>query len=117
MPQLNINSSKFADLVACYILDKILNPSDISPTNKRFTALINEIKAKGIRTPLLTYFLKLNATQRFDYRRIRPALTDETKDPSTLVIKTKTKIKKPKKTTDQAIKDIVSLVKNLKLKG
>ncbi len=71
MPRLSIDTSEFADYVACFLLDKMNNMSEVVPYNEDFNDFCEILKHKGTRATLITYYMHMDPQTRVRYRLIR----------------------------------------------
>lgn len=71
MAKVNVTADEFADIVVAFLLDKLLNPEDIIPTNKEFDKYMEKMKLKGMKSVSLTYYLDLDTNLRVAYKRIK----------------------------------------------
>ena len=76
MPRLSTETTEFADLVCCFLLDKLNNP-EILPGNENFDDFCELMKHKGMRAILLTYYMHMNPNTRVRYRLIREVFRPE----------------------------------------
>lgn len=74
MAKLNLTPSEFADLVAAFILDKMVNPDEIIIENEDFTKLINRISSQGAKPLFTKYYLDMKADERLSYKRLKTTL-------------------------------------------
>lgn len=74
MPRLNVKTTEFADIVCCFLLDKMNNSDTVLPLNagnENFEDFIEVMKHKGLRSVLLTYYMHMDPQTRVRYRLIR----------------------------------------------
>ena len=74
MGKINISPSQFEDVIVAFLLDKMIHPEEIAPSNIEFTKLIDDMKGKGMKSKLLQYYLKMDSNLRLYYKRIKPSL-------------------------------------------
>jgi len=71
MPRLDVDADKFADYVACFLLDKLSNMNDVIPGNEDFNDLCIILNNRGLRSVLLTYYMHMKPQHRVEYRLIK----------------------------------------------
>lgn len=71
MPRLSVETDEFADLVCCFLLDKLNYMETVDPYNDNFNDFCEIMKHKGMRAVLLTYYMHINPQTRVRYRLIR----------------------------------------------
>lgn len=87
MPTLHLKSSEFADIVACFLLDKLTNPADVIPIeiNENFDDLSVIMQNKGMRAVLLKYYMTMNPQMRIQYKMIKDVFTTTDKASSAYI--------------------------------
>jgi hypothetical protein len=84
--KINVDAKEFADIVACFLLDKLLYPDKVIFDNEDFNELAEIMKGKGMRSFLLNYYLGLSALTRTKYKYIKKSLTYDTDEISIIYI-------------------------------
>jgi hypothetical protein len=74
MAKLNLTPSEFADFVAAFIFDKMVNPDEIIIENEDFTKLINRISSLGSKPHFMKYYLDMTADERLNYKRFKSTI-------------------------------------------
>lgn len=90
MAQISVTDSEFENIIMCHILDAIIN-DDIGVGNSEFRDFIDTIKNRGMKPILLQKVISMDQGNRFDYKRIRGALSGSQKT-STVIVNYKEKI-------------------------
>ena len=115
MPTLHLTSGTFADLVACFLLDKLTNPDEVVniAINEDFDDLSVILQHKGIRSILLRYYMNVDPNFRAQYRMIRNVFTDNDQTPSVFLYVEKQHIPQKKvsvfKKLRKFLKNVVTL--------
>jgi hypothetical protein len=73
MSKINLQPKQFGDVVASFLLDKMLHPEEIVPYDEDFNKLVKDMERKGMKTILLQYYLKTDPNVRLYYKRIKPS--------------------------------------------
>jgi len=71
MSKINVTPGEYADIVVCFLLDKMLHPDEVIPLNKDFNKYMKKMSGKGMKPVSLNYYLNLNANIRVFYKRIK----------------------------------------------
>ena len=73
MPKLVLKSSEFADIIVAFLLDKLMNPSDVvgPEMNEDFNVLTEVMNRKGMRPALMKYYIGMGSGKRLQYKRIK----------------------------------------------
>ena len=71
--KLTVTGKEFADVIACFLKDKLVNPDIILEEDiaEEFNALSEIMLRKGMKTMLVRYYLNMNPTLRVKYKKIR----------------------------------------------
>jgi len=105
MAKVKITPSEWGDFVIIFLLDAMVHPQ-ILDENPEFREMIDEFKAKGLKSNLLSYYLSLPGDIRIKYKRLKPTMIagkgeDQAdimiKRPATTVLKKAMKKEKGKK--------------------
>ena len=71
MSKLNVTTDEFANIVVAFLLDKLLHPTEIIPTNEEFDILSGKMYGKGLRALFMQFYLSLPASTRVKYKRLK----------------------------------------------
>lgn len=73
MAKVKITPSEWGDFVMIFLLDAMVHPQ-ILDENPEFREMIDEFKAKGLKSNLLSYYLSLPGDIRIKYKRLKPTM-------------------------------------------
>lgn len=78
MATLNLTGSEFADVVVCFILDKLQHPTDVVEfdLNPKFNALAEVLGRRGMKAAFLQVYMSMDPQTRVKYRLIRDVFRD-----------------------------------------
>jgi hypothetical protein len=111
MAKLNLTPSEFADFVASFILDKMINPDEIIIENEDFTKLIEKTSKLGAKPLFMKYYLDMTADQRLYYKRFKSTIEPGATSKSVIDVKPEeTKVKSGSGLTNFAKKAIKMLL-------
>ena len=87
MAKLTLKSSEYADLTVGFLLDKLMNPSEVvGPAyNEDFNVLMEIIGRKGMRPHLMKYYMNMGSGKRIQYKRIKNVFRVDKKAPTVLI--------------------------------
>lgn len=76
--KLTLNATEFADLVACFLYSQVTNPDESVPValSKEWAEFVQVMNRKGMRSPLLQYYLGTNPQIRVRWNMIRKTFMD-----------------------------------------
>lgn len=74
--KINITPEEFADLVVVFLFDKIVRNDEVIPEYEAFNEIVENLEKKGAKSPLMQYYLSLDAEERRNYKRINGAFTN-----------------------------------------
>ena len=106
MSSIHIDSDDWPDIVVSYLLDKMMNPDEVSPDNKEFNKIINKMKNSGMKPSLLHMYLNSESVIRGKYKIISSVFNDEHQTTSRITI-----------SNNQSIKDIDDKNKKVSIKN
>lgn len=81
--QIEIKSSDFPYIIACYLLECIQNKDSLSIENVEYKELLDKMYFLGLRSNLLWMYMNMDGNFRVKYKMIRKALFNEA--PSALI--------------------------------
>jgi hypothetical protein len=110
MSKINVTANEFADIVVSFLLDKLLNPDEVIPSNEDFDKYMEKMKLKGMKSVSLTYYLNLNTNLRVAYKRIKSVFEDDKSGSSVIYIYPN---KKAKEETDKKASMVKRIMKKL----
>jgi len=113
--KLTLDSTQFADLIACFLYSQVTNPEESVPfaLSKDWNEFIEVLNRKGMRTPLLKYYLGVDPQIRIRWNMIKKTFMDVPgSNPSYIEIRNQKmpeKVKEPGllKTAGKLLKNIV----------
>lgn len=78
MPKITVTGSEYADITACFLMDKLTNPDEVIEydVNERFNALVEVLARRGMKAPLLQTWLDMDPQTRVKYRQIKQVFRD-----------------------------------------
>ena len=74
MAKVSISPEEFGDFVVSFLLDKTIHPDEVIPGNEHFNKFMKDMKGKGIKSPMIQYYLSMNPNMRLYYKRVKPTL-------------------------------------------
>ena len=110
MSKINVTANEFADIVVSFLLDKLLNPDEVIPSNEDFDKYMEKMKLKGMKSVSLTYYLGLDTNLRVAYKRIKSVFEDDKSGSSVIYIYPN---KKAKEETDKKASMVKRIMKKL----
>jgi len=110
--RLTVTSSEFADIVACFLFEKLLKPDKVLLNNDMFNNFMKKIGGKGAKSLLMEYYLNLPSETRLDYRRIKDVFRNGN-SMHEIRITPEDKKEKDKKEKGGLIRKAVKIVKKL----
>ena len=72
MAKVSISPEEFGDFVVSFLLDKTIHPEEVIPGNEQFNKFIKDMKGKGIKSPMIQYYLTMDPNMRLYYKRVKP---------------------------------------------
>jgi len=72
MAKISISPEEFGDFVVSFLLDKTMYPDEVIPENEQFNKFMKDMKGKGIKSPMIQYYLTMNPNIRLYYKRMKP---------------------------------------------
>jgi len=72
MAKVSISPEAFGDFVVSFLLDKTIHPDEVIPGNEQFNKFIKDMKGKGIKSPMIQYYLTMDSNMRLYYKRVKP---------------------------------------------
>jgi hypothetical protein len=77
--KLTTTSSEFSDLVACFLYEQVTHPEDSVPValNPQWAEFVEVLNRKGLRAPLLKYYLSTDPKIRIRWNMIKKTFTDD----------------------------------------
>ena len=109
MSKINVSTDEFANIVVAFLLDKLLHPSEIVPTNEEFDTLSGKMYGKGLRALFMQYYLGLHASMRVKYKRLKKVLSGEA-DAAQIHISKAKEVKKPEKEEKPGVKGAIKQI-------
>lgn len=97
MATINLSPTQFAEVAVGFLLDKMLHPDEVATGNEEFEEFNKSMKAKGMKSTLTNYYLKMDSGSRLNYKRIKDIFDGSTNDPQNIRILPEKKIKKKDK--------------------
>lgn len=76
--KINITPEEFPDIVAMFLLEKMLKPEDVIPSNEAFSTLVNALEGKGAKAPLMAYYWETPSSSRANFKRLSPVFEKKT---------------------------------------
>ena len=114
MAKLTLKASEFADLTASFLLDKLMNPSDVvgPEYNEDFNVLMEVMNRKGMRPMLMKYYMNMGSGKRMQYKRIRNVFGQKKKATAMVL-----EIRQDEKKRDAGIAGILLRIKDRVMKS
>lgn len=110
--RLTVTPSEFADIIACFLFDKLLKPDEVVSNNNMFNELMKKMSNKGAKSLLMSYYLNLSSETRLDYKRIKNVFKDGSNIHEIRIIPEEKKVK-DKKEKGGLIRKAIKIVKKL----
>ncbi|MFW6129962.1 MAG: hypothetical protein ACOC56_02185 [Atribacterota bacterium] len=85
MASIVVDSNTFPDIVASYLLDIMINDSEIE--NELFDEILEKLQRGGMKSYLMNYFLQMDGESRIKYKMIKQTLRNETNQKSVITIR------------------------------
>lgn len=83
--KINLTPNEFADFVAAFLFDKILN-DDVIPNNEEFNKFSEALEKKGVKPLLMRYYMSMDSDMRINYKRIKDSFTGKEMSMNTINI-------------------------------
>jgi hypothetical protein len=79
--RLTLTATEFVNLIACFLYDQVTHPDESVPSHidPEWADFIEVLNRKGMRTPLLQYYLQNDPQIRLRYNLIKDTFRDNTK--------------------------------------
>jgi hypothetical protein len=116
MASLKVEGKQFADVVLCFLHDKLSNPDEViePEVNEEFNAFMEILQRKGIRPLLLRYYVGLDPRTRSMYKRIKGVFRDDKSATSAFIrILQDERVPVKPKEKSRVLKKILRVVKKL----
>lgn len=79
--RLTLSATEFCNLIACFLYDQVSHPDESAPAqiDPEWSDFIEVLNRKGMRTPLLQYYLQSDPQIRLRYNLIKNTFRDNNK--------------------------------------
>jgi len=74
--RIEVDRTEFADIVIAFLYQKLVKGDKLIPENERFSAIIETLDKKGLRSHFMKYYLTLDGTTKIKFKRFIKPLKD-----------------------------------------
>jgi len=86
MGKIIVDPEEFFDIIMIFLFDIINNREEILLKNEDIVDILNIFERKGLKSPLMQYYLNLTSEQRVKYKRIRDSFYTQSVNESNIKI-------------------------------
>lgn len=110
--RLTVTPNEFADIVVCFLFDKVLKQDEVVSNNIMFNEFMEKMAEKGLKSRSMSYYLNLPSETRLNYKRIKNVFKDGSNIHEIRIVPEEKK-EKEKKEKGGLIRKAVKIVKKL----